>query len=129
MASLTEFLMEQGSVSRGDGERVAEWARQSNDLLGSIAMDHGLLSCDQIREVLRQQRQQGELFGDACVKLGYLGERELAVLLRAQEMRRNRCEMERLMLLGAIEVEQSDQLLSGFHARAGAAVNCGTRAA
>ena len=111
----TEFLVSQGAIDAEEGASVRAWAHQSRDLLGTIAMDHGILDGEQIRAVVSRQREGGEMFGDVCVELGFMGRRELDVLLGAQDLRTIRCEAERLMLLGAVGIGEVEGLLSGFY--------------
>ncbi len=70
--SFAEFLVDRGAISSEQGAGIGVWARQGRDLLGTIAMEHGLLSGDQIRAVVGRQREAGSMFGDVCIELGYL---------------------------------------------------------
>ncbi len=113
--SFVEFLVDRGTISVEQGTGVVEWARLSRDLLGAIAMEHGLLSGEQICAVVQHQREGGGMFGDACIELGFLNRCEVEVLLRAQEMRTLRCEVERVILGGLVVADDIWGLLGGYY--------------
>jgi FlaA1/EpsC-like NDP-sugar epimerase len=52
--------------------------------LGQFLMDAGLLSAPQVKEALVLQRREGGRFGEKLIKLGYIKEDELVMLLQKQ---------------------------------------------
>ena len=64
--SFAEFLVERGAISDAEGASVRTWAQQNRDLLGSIAMEHGLLTSEQVRAVVAHA--DAAIVGSALVR-------------------------------------------------------------
>lgn len=65
------------------------WQRSHRPRIGEIARDAGMLSAEQVREVLLRRRTL-EPFGAAAVKLGLLTRAQVEELLRRQRLRQRR---------------------------------------
>lgn len=52
--------------------------------LGEILVEEGLLKDDQLQDALKRQKETGELIGEALVKLGYITEFNIALVLAKQ---------------------------------------------
>lgn len=84
-----QFLFYSGIVSWKTYIRALLWQRRQRPLLGQIAMDWGLLTLQDIREIL-SARQLGEKFGESAVRQGYLKAYNLLALLGKQRRLQSR---------------------------------------
>lgn len=55
-------------------------------LLGTILMEDGYISRDQLLDVIRVQKEEGGLFGEILIKLGYIDEETLSDYLEKQKI-------------------------------------------
>jgi len=78
-----QFLFYSGIVSWKTYIRALIWQRRQRPLLGQLAMEWGLLTLQDIREILAD-RQLGEKFGESAVRQGYLKAYNLLTLLGRQ---------------------------------------------
>lgn len=78
-----QFLFYSGLVSWKTYVNALIWQRRQRPLLGQIAMNWGLLSLQDIREILAA-RQLGEKFGESAIRQGYLKAYNLLALLGKQ---------------------------------------------
>lgn len=109
-----EYLISRDLVSAGVARQLVEHSRTPRDPVGMIAVAHGLLLPDQIDLILDEQRQSGERFGEAAVRLGFVTEDQVGLLLKVQELRAAAEIGEALVLAGVLEFEEMAQDLGGF---------------
>lgn len=124
------YLRSTGRLSHSDVERISRWAMSNREPIGMIAVAHGLITGEQIDEVLDRQRQSGEKFGQVGIELGLLTEKQVQTLLEIQRQRMVTVVLEALSLSESLPLRegllahaefitsQPDQALSGFEASA-----------
>ncbi|MCP3955037.1 MAG: J domain-containing protein [Desulfobacterales bacterium] len=78
-----QFLFYSGLVSWKTYIKALLWQRRQRPLLGQIAMNWGMLTLTDIREILAA-RKLGEKFGESAVRQGYLKAYNLLALLGKQ---------------------------------------------
>ena len=78
----------------------------NNHLIGILAMDRGMISQDQLEEILRKQTQAQPYmrFGEVAVGLGYLSRAQIERLLDIQD--ENRLRIGEILVLQSRMTEQ-----------------------
>ena len=84
-----QFLFYSGLVSWKTYIQALIWQRRQRPLIGQIALDWGLLTLPDIREILAARRL-GEKFGESAVRQGYLKAYNLLALLGKQRRLQSR---------------------------------------
>ena len=84
-----QFLFYSGLVSWKTYIQALLWQRRQRPLLGQIAMDWGMLTLPDIRQILAS-RKLGEKFGESAVRQGYLKAYNLLALLGKQRRLQSR---------------------------------------
>lgn len=84
-------------------------------MFGLIARERGLLTPDQVREVIEAQKRWGCLFGEIARELGYMTDAQVREVLGVQSNEHlyiGEC----LVLLGRIEREAMERELDAYQA-------------
>ena len=82
-----DYLIASGRIARRRLHEIAprEWV--DHEPIGRLALIHGLLTAEDIEEILREQEADDCLFGEIAVRKGLLTPEQLDVLIRGQAMR------------------------------------------
>jgi len=124
------FLQSTGRLSADEVERISRWAASNREPIGMIAVAHGLITGEQIDEVLDHQRRSGSKFGQIGVELGLLTEKQVQTLLEIQHHRTVMAVLEAMALSESLPLIEGlraqsefittrpDQALTGFEASA-----------
>ncbi len=81
--SFGQFLYHSGHISWNVLVESIVWQRMSRPILGKLATEWNLISEDQVCEILKA-RVGGEKFGDCAIRMGFLNEFNVKVLLWKQ---------------------------------------------
>lgn len=79
-----KYLMEQGIISGEQYSSLIENTKNSKVQMGLLAVETGLMTEEQTREVNLLQQQQDKRFGDIAIEKGYLTEMDVTDLLDRQ---------------------------------------------
>lgn len=117
----TEFAEHLITTERMTRERLEAIPRNEwmyREPIGRLAMMHGLLSGDDVEEILRHQHTDDRLFGEIAVQLGMINRHQLDVLVRGQSIRACLELVEDLALAGILEfktgLEATIEFVSGY---------------
>jgi len=114
---LGEYLMMKGMVSKTDIDQARSMQKVNNHLIGVLAVDRGMMTCDELEDVLdRQSRQEPHrLFGEIAVECQYLTRSQVELLLDLQASNHLRIG-ETLVLQSKISESELIEALRGFRA-------------
>jgi hypothetical protein len=103
---LGEFLLMRGKVTRPEIDAACRMQQINNHLIGVLAVDHGMMTCDQLESVLLKQAREepGAPFGEIAVGLGYLSPNQVQRLLALQD--ENRLRIGEILVLQSRLTEQ-----------------------
>ncbi|MGD8393945.1 MAG: hypothetical protein PVF43_00555 [Candidatus Eiseniibacteriota bacterium] len=89
---LGEFLLMRGRISKSDIEAATELQKVNNHLIGVLALDRGMITRDELEEILETQAQSQPYmrFGEVAVALGHLTRAQIQRLLDIQDDNRLR---------------------------------------
>ena len=112
-------------ASRGyfDSEQVAGMVLEIgsfHELIGAIAMSHGLIDMTQLDHILSQLSGE-KRFGEAAIELGYLNQPQLQALLQIQEIQEAMEFGESLIVRGLVTRLQLLEEVAKFFAQVDAA--------
>jgi curved DNA-binding protein CbpA len=79
-----EYLYYSGVISWMDLVNALVWQYRNRPKIGEMATQEGLLSFEDVLEIIREKKQ-GELFGEAALRIGYLKRVQLNSLVRKQK--------------------------------------------
>ena len=79
-----KYLMDKGIISRRQYNELVDNTKNSKVQMGLLAIETGLMTEEQTREVNLLQQQQDKRFGDIAVEKGYLTEMDVSDLLDRQ---------------------------------------------
>ncbi|MAT69022.1 MAG: hypothetical protein CMJ58_05805 [Planctomycetaceae bacterium] len=107
-------LVRQGLLTTDDFFALLEQQVASRPPMGALAIETGKLTMKQVFEVLEAQCEEtSQMFGEAAVRLGFLSEQDLAVLIYEQA-RRAMSMTELLVLNGHAEPETAEHWLQQY---------------
>ena len=100
------FLKNRLKLEDGKLPAPGEWSNMANTI-GAIALRSGLLSLEQIEDILDRQESEEEhkLFGQIAIGLGHLTPQEVDRLLAMQELNMQLSLAGQLVLQGSLELE------------------------
>lgn len=78
------YLVRNGIISANQFVEAEELRQESRLPIGELALHLGKLPLSQFNQVVRHQARTCLSFGESVMQLGYLGERDLADLLKLQ---------------------------------------------
>jgi len=107
-----DYLMEKGLIAKQALQRLADQGWNVRDPIGLLAYSHGLLPAESIDEVLTTQRDLDLRFGETAVRMGFLTNHQVEVLLLMQQYRSTMELAEALAL--SVEIE-FDEVMRAFH--------------
>ena len=109
-----KFLTDRGFVSREVADQMDETGQYMREPISSIAAHHGLLRPDQIDDILDEQQTCNERFGTIAVRLDFLTEDQIDLLVRFQTFRHCADIAEALVLGNVLTHENAVRELSAF---------------
>ena len=83
-----QFLLERGKILKQELLDALEFQKSINVKLGTIALDAGYLSADQVERINLDQQRTDKLFGEIAIELNYLTPEQLEELLVIQKSER-----------------------------------------
>lgn len=109
------FLAARCGMAPADASEPGEWSDLGN-LLGAIALRLGLLTVDQIDQILGIQEEGGtwQRFGEIAVERGFLTPDQLDRLCQIQRIHRLLETGEQMLVRGQLDVDCLVQSLSEF---------------
>ena len=110
---LSGFLARRLGVPAEELPRDGEWAGSGNTI-GSLALRLGVLSMDQIEQIIDQQADTAELFGEIGIGLGFLDKARVERLLELQRLHRCLDLGGLLVMEGNLELSALLELLAAF---------------
>jgi hypothetical protein len=112
----TEFLQTQLGLEEGEVPIPGEWANVGNTT-GALALRLGLLSVEQIDNILENQETNGhgKFFGEIAVELGFVEQVQIEHLLGIQQLNRQLELGEQLVLSGRTDLNSLLSNLQKFH--------------
>jgi hypothetical protein len=119
-----DYLRTRLRLTEAELPEPGEWSDAGNTI-GMLALRMGLLSVEQIDQILETQEREGSLrrFGELAESLGLLSESQVSRLLAVQSLNRELEMGERLVLSGRLEVGELVRHLNDFVASAGKNLN------
>ena len=93
---------------------VQSWLNHVPQRIGTIAVSHGLLSIEQVSQVLQKQTKHKRRFGEIAIELELLVPSQVDRLLRVQKFRQQNMAMEALELTGYMRLDRSLELYRDF---------------
>ena len=112
--AFAEFLLRQERISSETAQNVSDWVSEARLPIGMIAVAHGLLSYQQIDELLKRERSPDTRFGDVVVEMGFLTRDQVETLLAIQRFRQSMDLAERLAVAGVLPLRQAASALGEF---------------
>lgn len=113
-----QFVASRGYVAPARAHQLAKARPQFREVLGAIALGHGLITLEQLEDVL-QHLAGDALFGEVAIRLGYLSPEHVDRLLAIQELQEAIEIGEALLLDGLIGRQQLLEELTSFFASVG----------
>ena len=109
------FLKNRLKLEDGKLPALGEWLNMANTI-GAIALRSGLLSLEQIEDILDMQESEEEhkLFGQIAIDLGQLTPLEVDRLLAMQELNMQISLAGQLMLRGVLDIQSLLSLLRDY---------------
>lgn len=111
--SFVRYLAESGLVPEPEARRASSATLCFRELIGVIAVSHGLLTMQQVDTVLAHLTD-GRRFGEVAVELGFLTPDQVRMLLEVQELHELVEIGEELLLRGILTRPQLAGALAGF---------------
>jgi hypothetical protein len=89
---LGDYLIMRGRVTKTEVDQACHLQMVNNHMIGVLAVDHGLMTHEELEHVLNHQAEATprQRFGEVAIGLGYLDRRELEELLHIQRENRLR---------------------------------------
>ena len=110
---LSEFLSQRLGIDPDDLPRSGGWAGSGNSI-GALALRLGVLTLDQIEQVVDLQAADGELFGKLAKALDFCDQQDVGRLLGLQHMHRCLDQAALLLVEGRIGAAELLRLLAEF---------------
>lgn len=108
-----QYLLEKGRITSQHLIDALEYQKSVSQPIGALALDHGLLTVDQVKLVLGRQLKSDKRFGELAVSLGLLTQAQVDELLQAQTSHKLLLG-ESLIVKGYISVETLERELKEF---------------
>ena len=108
-----QYLLEKGRISSQQLVDGLEYQKSISSPMGALALDHGLLTADQVKMILGRQWKTEKRFGELAVSLGLLAQAQVDELLQAQSSHKLLLG-EALMVKGYISVETLERELREY---------------
>jgi len=108
-----QYLLEKGRITSQQLVDALEYQKSVSQPIGALALDHGLLSVDQVKLILGRQLKNEKRFGDLAVSLGLLTQAQIDELLQAQSSHKLLLG-EALIIKGYIAVETLERELKEY---------------
>ncbi len=83
-----QYLLEQGKIIKEELLDALEYQKKNNAKLGTIAIDAGYLTAQQVEHIHTEQQRTDKLFGEIAIGLNYLTPEQLEDLLIIQKNER-----------------------------------------
>jgi len=83
-----QYLLEQGKIIKEELLDALEFQKKVNAKLGTIALDAGYLTAEQVERIHSEQQRTDKLFGEIAIGLNYLTPEQLEELLIIQKNER-----------------------------------------
>jgi hypothetical protein len=115
---LGDFLSERLGIEPDDLPRSNGWAGSGNSI-GALALRLGVLTLDQIEQVVDLQASDGQLFGELAKHLGFCTDKDIHRLLAMQRLYRCLDQTALLVIDGRFEVADLLRHLADFAAEGG----------
>ena len=115
---LGDFLSGRLGVEPDDLPRSNGWAGSGNSI-GALALRLGVLSLDEIEQVVDLQASDGQLFGELAKHLGFCTDKDIDRLLAMQRLHRCIDQAALLVIDGRFEVPDLLRHLADFAAEGG----------
>ncbi len=96
-----QFLTARGFLTRRQADQIAANLLSFREVIGAIAMSHGLLNMHQLDQILSRMHD-GRRFGETAIEMGMLSSAQVDALLAIQELQEAVEVGESLMIHGAI---------------------------
>ena len=110
----TKFLIDQGVVTAEGSNHSSDWAGTGNTI-GAIALRLGMLSLDQIDQILSIQENERRLFGQIAIAEEILSEVQIDRLLGVQRMHHCVEHVEMLAMHEGVDMKMLLKNLSAFY--------------
>jgi hypothetical protein len=117
-----EVLEKEGLLPSERLEWLRLMRRPPAEPIGSIAFSHGMLTGDDVDQILDRQKQSRQPFGQIAVEMGILDDRQITRLLEIQRLRSLMATAEAMILTGmcptADVMSRLGRFLAGRYAEA-----------
>ena len=110
---LTDYIAERLQLSDAQLPRPGEWAGSGNTI-GSIGLRLGVLSLDQIEQIIDLQSREGRLFGELAVQLRFATHPQIQSILELQQFHRCLDTGGLLLMNGRLDLIELLQLLTDY---------------
>ncbi len=119
------FLTNRLNLEEWEVPALGEWSNMGNTI-GAIALRSGVLSLEQIEQILDAQESENvhRLFGQVAIGLGCLTPQQVDRLLQIQELNTQLSLVRQLVLQGRLELPAALESLSEFTACCSNSENC-----
>jgi CheY-specific phosphatase CheX len=108
-----QYLLEKGRITSQQLVDALEFQKSVSQPIGALALDHGLLSVDQVKLILGRQLKNERRFGELAVSLGLLTQAQVDELLQVQSSHKILLG-EALIIKGYISVETLERELKEY---------------
>jgi len=111
------YLLEGGWLTPEQAASPRTTVSPTISWMGQLMVDHGLITLENVNQILNRQDVQGGFFGENAMSIGLITRAQLDTLLAAQELRRNIETIEELALAGVLPFEHGLAALVDFYSK------------